>query len=125
MVDAPCERMPLYVRGGSIVPTGKTIQSTAEPQQDLTIYVYGGADGDFTLYEDNGVTYAYENGEYTNIPMTYSEQNKAFTLGQRTGSYPDMFTDRTIDVVYVAPGQPKGKRTQVKYTGEPVTVNLN
>ena len=52
-VDAPYERMPLFVRGGSIVPFGGDIQSTAEESKEpLTLYVYAGRDGSFSLYED-------------------------------------------------------------------------
>ena len=68
-VDAPYERMPLFVRAGSIVPNGKVIQSTKEEQKDLIVSVYAGADGSFTLYEDNGVTYDYEKGNYATIRL--------------------------------------------------------
>ena len=62
-VDAPIETLPLFVRAGSIVPVGEPVSSTNEPQKIAKVQVYAGADGDFTLYSDDGKTYAYENGQ--------------------------------------------------------------
>lgn len=74
MVDAPYERIPLFVRAGSIVPFGPEIQYTDEKQAEhIKLYVYQGADAAFTLYEDEGVNYNYEQGKYAMIPMTYNE----------------------------------------------------
>ncbi len=123
-VDAPYERMPLYVRAGSIIPTGNVIQSTAEPQQDLKIFVYAGKDGDFTLYEDNGTTYAYEQGNYSRVPMNYQNATKTLTIEKRQGSFPEMITDRNIEVVYITPENPEGISQKFEYAGEPVSIQL-
>lgn len=62
-VAAPYERIPLYVRAGSIVPFGPDMQySDEKPASDIKLYVYQGADGTFTLYEDEGTNYNYEKG---------------------------------------------------------------
>ncbi len=61
-VDAPIDRLPLFVRAGSIVPLGEPVSSTHEPQKIAKIRVYPGADADFTLYDDDGMTYDYEKG---------------------------------------------------------------
>lgn len=62
-VSAPIDTLPLFVRAGSIVPLGSEILSTAEPQKIATLRVYPGADADFTLFNDDGHTYAYEKGD--------------------------------------------------------------
>ena len=62
-VDAPIDTLPLFVRAGSIVPLGEPIESTSQTQKIAKVRVYPGADGDFTLYQDDGTTYAYEKGD--------------------------------------------------------------
>jgi len=62
-VSAPIDTLPLFVRAGSIVPLGEPVESTSETQKLARVRVYGGADGDFTLYDDDGKTYAYEGGD--------------------------------------------------------------
>jgi alpha-D-xyloside xylohydrolase len=86
-VDAPYERMPLYVREGAIIPLGPDIQYTGEkPDAPLEVYVYAGKDGHFALYEDEGVNYNYEQGKYSLIPLVYSDKNKTLTIGERQGT---------------------------------------
>ena len=102
-VEAPYERMPLYVKAGSIVPFGPSVQYAMEKQPDvITLYVYGGADADFTLYEDEGDNYGYEQGRYATIPMHYSEADGKFTIGERQGDFPGMLQQRVFKVVKVS-----------------------
>jgi alpha-glucosidase (family GH31 glycosyl hydrolase) len=61
-VPAPIDTIPLFVRAGSIVPLGSPVESTHQLQTIASVKVYTGADGDFTLFSDDGTTYAYENG---------------------------------------------------------------
>jgi len=84
--DAPLARMPLFVRAGAIVPTGPEIQYTGErPDAPVTLLVYAGADGRFSLYEDEGTTYGYEQGRYSRIPLSYDDKAKTLTIGKREG----------------------------------------
>jgi alpha-glucosidase (family GH31 glycosyl hydrolase) len=62
-VSAPIDTIPVFVRAGSIVPLGSVVESTHEKQSIAHVKVYPGADGDFTLYSDDGKTYAYEKGD--------------------------------------------------------------
>jgi len=100
---APLERMPLYVRAGSIVPVGPQIQYTAQDTKgELTLLVFTGADGSFELYEDDGVSYGYEKGEFARIPMRFKDGK--LTIGARTGSFPGMPEERTIKVRWIKAG---------------------
>jgi alpha-D-xyloside xylohydrolase len=123
-VDAPQERMPLFVRGGSIIPSGEVVQSTAYIQKDLQICVYAGADASFTLYEDNGVTYDYEKGQYSTIDFKYDEAGKSLSVSARKGSYQGMVPERNISVTFITPEHPTGKTSSILYNGEAQDVSF-
>jgi alpha-D-xyloside xylohydrolase len=100
---APVEQIPLYVRAGSIIPFGPDVQyATEKPADPIVLRVYPGADGSFTLYEDEDDNYNYEKGAYATIPFTWSEQNKSLTLGARNGQCPGMLDKRTFHAVFVS-----------------------
>jgi len=129
-VEAPYERMPLFVRSGSIVPFGPDMQwSDEKPAEDITIYVYTGSDGSFTLYEDEGINYNYEKGRYAMIPMTYSEADGTLTIGERTGEFDGMLQNRRFNVVKVSPDKAvafdkNAAGIPVEYSGSAVTVKI-
>ena len=72
-VDAPIDIIPLFVRAGSIIPTGTAIGSTAQDQKIAKVRVYPGADGDFNLYSDDGTTYAYEKGDFKTTHLHWED----------------------------------------------------
>ncbi|MGA7219940.1 MAG: TIM-barrel domain-containing protein, partial [Candidatus Sulfotelmatobacter sp.] len=78
-VEAPIDTLPLFVRAGSIIPFGAPIESTKEIQKIAKIRIYPGADGDTTLYQDDGVTYAYEKGESSITRMHWDDATRQFT----------------------------------------------
>ncbi|HUB79950.1 MAG TPA: TIM-barrel domain-containing protein [Bryobacteraceae bacterium] len=128
---APYDEIPVFVKAGAIVPFGPELQYTGEkPEDPLTVYVYAGANGQFTLYEDQGATYDYEKGAYAGIPMRWNEASGTLTIGRRQGSFPEMLKDHEIRLVLVSKEKPVGfsfDATPVKsvhYTGEPVDVKL-
>ena len=82
-VSAPIDKIPLFVKAGSIVPLGSEIQSTHDKQTITRVRVYPGADGDFTLYGDDGFTYAYENGDYQVTHLHWDDSTRKLT---QTGS---------------------------------------
>ena len=89
----PVGTIPLFVRAGSIVPLGPDLQYTSEkPADPLELRVYAGADGDFTLYEDEGDNYDYEHGDYATIPVHWDNRRKTLTVGARRGGFPGMLT---------------------------------
>lgn len=129
-VEAPYDLMPLFVRGGSIIPAGPDIQSTAVYKDDpVTILLYAGRDGKFTLYDDEGVNYNYENGYYSKIPFIYDDANATLTIGERMGAYPGMNENQTFNIVYVTPSSPvdnpvKASGTMIDYSGKEIKVKL-
>jgi alpha-D-xyloside xylohydrolase len=110
-VDAPApyDSLPIYVKAGSIVPTGPELQYTAEkPADPVTLYVYAGADGAFMLYEDDGLTFGYEKGAFAEIPIRWNDATKTLTLDKRQGSFPGMLKERTFNVIVVDVKKPVG-----------------
>jgi len=88
-IDRPVDlaTMPLYVRAGSILPLGPVKQYTAEEVDGLlTLVVYPGSDGAFTLYEDDGLTFDYRRGACLRIRMTWNDGGRRLTLRLAEGS---------------------------------------
>jgi alpha-D-xyloside xylohydrolase len=124
LVDAPYDRMPLYVRAGSIVPMGPEIQwSDEKPADVIDLYIYQGADGSFTLYEDENVNYNYEKGLYSMIEFDYDDDNRLLSIGERRGEFPGMLEERVFNVVPVSKDG-VGKTQTVRYDGVSVKVAL-
>ena len=114
-------RVPMFVRAGSILPLGPEMQYTGEkPWDNLEIRLYPGADGTFTLYEDEGDTYNYERGIYSTIPFHWNDRSHTLTIGHRQGQYPGMLTNRKFTVV-----MPNGTSQTVNYNGKEVAVQLS
>jgi alpha-D-xyloside xylohydrolase len=129
-VDAPYSRMPLYVRAGSIIPFGPDMQwSDEKPADNIRLYVYAGRDADFTLYEDDGVTYGYERGAFAKIPIHWDDASRTLTLGDREGSFPGMLAERTFTVIVVDPQHPHAydpdaEGTEIRYDGEAIDASF-
>ncbi|HUQ09346.1 MAG TPA: TIM-barrel domain-containing protein [Steroidobacteraceae bacterium] len=104
-VAAPLARMPLFVRAGAILPVGPDTQYTSEkPGAPITLFVFTGADGSFALYEDDGVSYAYEKGQFSYIPIRYDAAQGKLIIGARTGSYTGMPEERTFRIRWIKEG---------------------
>jgi len=124
---APLDEIPVHVRAGSIVPFGPELSYMGEkPADPIVLYVYAGADGAFTLYEDDGLTYGYERGELSRIPIAWDDATRTLTVGQREGLFPGMLAQRTFQIVRVSPATavgfsftPAAERT-LTYAGEAV-----
>lgn len=131
MVDAPYEQIPVYVPEGSIIPFGPAMEwSDEKPAELINLYIYGGRDGDFQLYEDEGVNYNYERGQYATIDIHYDDAARTVTFGTRKGQFPGMLKQRRFNIVLItkeAPKQldlntPEGKLIQ--YNGKEMKVSL-
>lgn len=126
---APLEQIPLFVRAGSILPIGPLVQYAGEkPADPLELRIYRGANGSFTLYEDEGDNYNYEHGAYSTIQCVWDDAKQALTIGNRSGKFPGMLNERTFRVVFVSPAHGIGAAMDEKpdaiipYTGNAVTV---
>jgi alpha-D-xyloside xylohydrolase len=126
---APLTRMPLFVRAGSIVPLGPAIQHTGESlNAPITLHVYAGADGSFEIYEDDGLSYDYEEGQWSRIPVRYDDASGNVDLGERVGGFDGMAKERTIAVRWIdgpaaRPADFDAEPDAVLvYSGSPVTV---
>lgn len=123
------DTIPLFVRAGSIIPMGPYLQYVAEKKTDtITLRVYPGANGSFTLYEDEGINYNYENGKSTTIPILYDDRTKNVIIGKRVGSFTGMDTKKVFNIVFVEKGKGTGVEitgqhdAQLAYTGEQVSI---
>ena len=112
--------VPIFVRAGSILPLGPEMQYTTEKKWDnLEVRLYPGADGDFTLYEDEGDNYNYEHGVYSTIGFHWNDNAHELTIGDRQGQFPGMLTVRKFTIVL-----PDGTSKTVDYSGQKMTVKL-
>jgi len=125
------ERMPVFVKAGSIIPFGPALQYTSErPADTITLNVYAGADASFRLYEDEGTNYNYEKGAFAIIPIKYVEATKTVTIGDRKGSFIGMLQKRTFRINLITPGKAKGCDLdtrcdkEVVYDGKNITIKM-
>ncbi|ADQ79764.1 glycoside hydrolase family 31 [Paludibacter propionicigenes WB4] len=126
---APLDRIPLFVKAGSIIPMGKIIQSTAEKSDTLEIRIYKGANGGFTLYEDEGDNYNYEKGKYSTISFHWNEKTQSLTIGDKKGNYSGSLKKRIFNVVLVDENKGFGINTnaagkKVSYLGKQIKLSF-
>jgi alpha-D-xyloside xylohydrolase len=128
--EAPIDRLPLFVRAGSIVPMGPEIEwSTEKPEDPIELRIYRGADGDFTMYEDEGDNYDYEKGVYATITFHWDERAQMLTIGDRKGKFPGMIESRSFQLVFVdekhgfGPGTTGNVDQIVRYSGKRITIS--
>jgi alpha-D-xyloside xylohydrolase len=128
--DAPYERMPVFVKEGSIISFGVDLQYTNEkPEDKITLYIYAGHDAQFDLYEDEDTNYNYEQGKYSIIPIKYNEQTKTLTIGKREGSFDGMLAKRTFNIVWITKDKPVAlnfdvSEKSVLYKGDEVSEKM-
>jgi alpha-D-xyloside xylohydrolase len=126
--DAPQDKIPLFVKAGSIIPMGKFLQYTSEkPMDTLEIRIYSGDDGHFTLYNDEGNNYNYEKGKFTVIPFKWNEQQQTLTIDKQQGSYAGALKKYVLNIVWVNESNGSGinisrNAKTVVYSGEKITV---
>jgi alpha-D-xyloside xylohydrolase len=129
--EAPIDKMPLFVKAGSIIPMGPFVQYAEEKlEAPWELRVYLGANGSFDIYEDKGESYDYENGSFSWLPISWDDKASRLTLGDREGDFPELINNRQFNVVKVCVNKGVGvditKQVDkvVDYNGEEVTISL-
>jgi alpha-D-xyloside xylohydrolase len=127
--NAPLDRLPLYIRAGSILPLGPDEEwATEKPADPIELRIYRGADGDFTLYEDENDNYDYEKGAYATVPFHWDDAKQTLTIGDRKGDFPGMLENRTFHVVFVDENHGTGVNPEVRpdkaisYSGKQIVI---
>jgi alpha-D-xyloside xylohydrolase len=126
---APLNRLPLYVRAGSILPLGPDEEWSTEKAADpIELRIYRGANGDFTLYEDENDNYDYEKGVYATIPLHWDDAGHTLIIGDRKGQFPGMLESRSFRIVFVSENHGVGVNPAdevdktVQYSGKQISV---
>lgn len=128
---APLSTMPLYVKAGSIIPMGPFVQYATEKSDPIELRVYPGADCEFTLYEDEGDNYNYENGHYSRIKIKWNDAEKKLTIFDRQGNFAGMPEEHAFNIVIVNMGrgvglepEPKPNRS-IRYDGTQTVLSFS
>ena len=129
---SPLDRIPVYVKAGSILPLGTedVDYATEKPDAPVTLRIYRGADADFTLYEDAGDSYDYEKGAHATVKLHWDEAASTLRIAAREGAYEDMPKTRTLRLVLVSEGKGAGMQVEanadkeVQYKGVATSVAL-
>jgi alpha-D-xyloside xylohydrolase len=128
--DAPLEKIPLYVKAGSIIPMGPAMQYASAEQGSIELRVYPGQDGSFVLYDDEGDNYNYESGAYSEIPIRWKESSGTLTIGPRVGTFPGMPSSLVFRIVLIGPSHGTGigadarPNAEISFRGPKVSVQL-
>ena len=129
--SAPLERIPVYVKAGSILPLGPVVDYAGQhPEAPIELRIYRGANAAFDLYEDQGDTYNYEKGEHSEIPIQWNDATGTLTIGSRRGTFPGIVKDRKFEVVLVHEGHGAGPDAsehadrEVSYSGTEQSVRM-
>lgn len=132
-VNMPCpiDIMPVYVKAGSILPFGPAVQYATEKKWDnLEIRIYPGADGEFTLYEDEGDNYNYENGAFSQIRFRWNDATRTLTIDDRKGEYKGMLKKRNFRILVVDRQSPSGDKAakdvdrNIRYNGKAQSISF-
>jgi alpha-D-xyloside xylohydrolase len=128
---APIETIPLYIKAGSIVPMGPFLQyATEKPADPIELRIYTGADGQFTIYEDENDTYNYEKGQYATFTISWNDKQSKLSISERKGTFPGILNNRTFNVVLVKENHGTGtgitekNDKTVSYQGKSLEVKL-
>jgi alpha-D-xyloside xylohydrolase len=127
--EAPYTDIPIFVKGGAIIPCGPEIQYASEKtSKPIRLFIYTGNNGSFNLYEDEDMNYNYEKGEFSLIPFSYNEKNNSLTIGKRKGEFKGMQKKRTFEIVWITKDKPVGLNFSIQpdvtleYTGKEIVI---
>jgi len=127
--SAPLNKIPMFVKAGSIIPMGKFIQYTGQKNADtLEIRIYTGVDCKFQLYEDEGDNYNYEKGQYSTINFEWSEKERTLSIDEPHGQFAGMLQKRVFNIIWIDQSSGNGinyckVNKQVKYEGKKLVID--
>ena len=129
--QTPLDIIPLYIKAGSIIPIGPSVQYAEEKKWDnLEIRIYPEANGKFVLYEDENDNYNYEKGVYSTVTFSWDNSKRTLTIADRNGSFPGMLESRTFNIVIVSNNRAVGENTVaaadkvISYAGKKIVVKF-
>jgi len=123
-MDAPIEKMPILIRQGAILPMGPVVQYAGErPDAPLDIRIYAGADGKFTLMEDEGDNLNYQQGAYSAIDFSWNDAQKTLEISAPRGEYQGMPKERVFNIILIKGGQEQ-KPVSVDYKNGKTEVRM-
>jgi len=129
---APYSNIPVFVREGSILPVGPEIQyTTQKPADPITLLVFTGKNGSFTLYEDENINYNYEKGAFAQIAFIWNDAAKTLMIAQRKGQFEGMLPTRIFNIVLISPDKPEKLKFDgipdkvITYDGKEQKINLS
>ena len=108
----------MFIKAGTILPLAPVVQYAEQSKwTELEIIIYPGADGSFTLYEDEGDNYNYEKGLYSTIKFKWNDKARTLTIDRRQEEYPGMLTTRKFNIKVVG-----GAEKTIDYNGRKVSI---
>lgn len=119
---APLDKIPVFVKEGSIVPMGNAVESTQSKQDVLEIRVYTGKDASFTIYNDEGDNYNYEKGEHLEIPIFWDQKKQTLIIGDQIGNYKVKIDTYTMNIKWITEGTNDAVAKSIKYVGKKVII---
>ncbi|MFN8531519.1 MAG: glycoside hydrolase family 31 protein [Anaerolineae bacterium] len=120
--ECPIDSMPLYVPSGAILPLGPDVTyADQQPNALLELHVYRGQNGNFTLYDDEGDNYDYEQGHFATIRLSWDDAAQRLTLHDRHGSYAGMPNTRQFQIMLHG-GENTVPSQMIVYHGHEMTV---
>lgn len=128
--NTPIGTIPLFIKAGSIIPFGPLQQYVDEHKDGVVeLRIYPGANGKFTLYDDEGDNYNYERHQYSTIDLTWNNALKTLTIHNRKGAYPGMLKARTFKIAIVKEGvnadiASSSNYKTIHYYGKALTIPL-
>lgn len=131
LADAPYFSIPVFVKAGSIMLIGPELQySDEKPADPVLVCIYGGANGEFTLYEDENINNQYKKGIYAQIKFSWNDEQMELTIHNRKGKFPGMLEKRRFDLDYISPDSPSGydigfeMHKSVEYDGSEIVISM-
>lgn len=121
---APLQIIPIFVKAGSILPMGEIKQYMDENRSEsITLNIYAGRDGCFRLYDDDGNSYGYENGQYSIIILKWDDANSILTIDREKINYNSSLDGKRIFKIRIISNQNIIERTCV-YDGNEISIKV-